>query len=225
MKKKSNEPLSLQVAEKIRVLIRKNKLVSGTRLNEQKLCDQLGVSRTPLREAFRILSAEGLVNILPNKGVCITVLPFDEVFHMFEAMGIMEGNCARLACDHLSDKDLEELERLHGKLEEHYQEGDQEGYIDYNHKYHTFIQEKSGNPILAGMVSKLRDVILLYRYRQLSYPGRFSESIKEHQRLIEVFRARDGNRAERLMRLHLQKQGQAFVSYYAELGYPKMEKK
>ena len=91
MEKSSDRPLSLQVADKIRVLIRKNLLVSGTRLNEQKLCDQLGVSRTPLREAFRMLSAEGLVNILPNKGVCVTVLPLDEVFYMFEAMGIMEG--------------------------------------------------------------------------------------------------------------------------------------
>ncbi len=225
MKKNTDEPLSLQVAEKLRRLIRKNKLVSGTRLNEQKLCDQLGVSRTPLREAFRILSAEGLVDILPNKGVCVTVLPFDEVFHMFEAMGIMEGNCASLACDHLSDADLEELERLHGKLEKYYQKGDQDGYIEYNHEYHTFIQEKAGNPILAKMVSKLRAVILLYRYQQISCPGRFSESMKEHQGLIEAFRTRDGNRAERLMRLHLQKQGQAFVSYYAELGYSKMKNK
>lgn len=223
MEKSSDRPLSLQVADKIRVLIRKNLLVSGTRLNEQKLCDQLGVSRTPLREAFRMLSAEGLVNILPNKGVCVTVLPLDEVFHMFEAMGIMEGNCAHLACDRLSDADLEELNKLHGQLEKHYKNGDQEGYIDCNHEYHTFVQEKAGNPVLSKMVSSLRGVILLYRYRQIYHPGRFSQSMEEHRRLIEAFRARDGNRVERLMRQHLQKQGQAFVSYYAELGYPKME--
>lgn len=219
MKKTTNRPLSFQVADKIRVLIRKNELVSGTRLNEKKLCARLGVSRTPLREAFRMLSAEGLVSILPNKGACVAEPSLDDVLHMFETMGIMEGNCARLACERLVDSDLMELERLHAQLETHFENGDHEGYMDCNHEYHTFVQEKAGNPVLSKMVSSLRDVILLHRYRQIYRPGRFSESIEEHRRIIEAFRYRDGERAERLMRAHLQKQGQALISYYAELGY------
>lgn len=223
MKKASKEPLSFQVAEKIRVLIRKNELVSGMRLSEPNLCEQLGVSRTPLREAFRMLIAEGLVEIRLNKGAYVADPPLDDVFHMFEAMGIMEGNCARLACERLVDADLAELEKLHEKLEKHYKNQDHEGYMDCNHKYHTFVQEKAGNPVLSKMVSNLRDVILLHRYRQIYRPGRFAESMEEHRRLIEAFRARDGERAERLMRAHLLKQGQALVSYYAELGYAKVK--
>jgi DNA-binding GntR family transcriptional regulator len=218
MKKAQKVPLSFQVAEKIRVLIRKNELVSGMRLSEPNLCERLGVSRTPLREAFRMLIAEGLVEIRLNKGAYVADPPLEDVSHMFEAMGIMEGNCARLACERLLDSDLAELEKLHKELKHHYKNQDHERYMDCNNKYHTFVQEKAGNPVLSKMVSSLRDVILLHRYRQIYRLGRFKDSMEEHQGLIEAFRARDGERAERLMRAHLQKQGQALVSYYAELG-------
>jgi len=170
-----------------------------------------------------MLNSEGLVDIRLNKGAYVAEPPLDNVFLMFEAMGIMEGNCARLACERLADADLAELEKLHENLEEHYKNGDQESYMDCNHVYHTFVQEKAGNPVLSKMVSNLRDVILLHRYRQIYRPGRFSESMEEHRRLIEAFRARDGERAERLMRAHLEKQGLALVSYYAELGFKKVQ--
>lgn len=219
MKKSSDEPLSFQVADKIRFLIRKAEMVSGTRLNEQELCKRFDVSRTPLREAFRMLSAEGLVKILPNRGTFIDEPSLEDVLNMFEAMGFMEGICACLTCERLTDADLMELESLHDRLEDYYKNSDHESYMDCNHEYHMFIQEKAGNPVLARMVSNLRDMILLHRYRQIYRPGRFLESIEEHRRLIEAFRARNGERAERLMRTHLHKQGQALISYYAEHGY------
>ena len=88
----------------------------------------------------------------------------------------------------------------------------------FNQKYHKFIQEKAGNPILSEIVSGLRDRILLHRYRQIYYPGRLDASMEEHRRIMEAFRARDANRAERLMKTHLIKQCQALVAYYAEQG-------
>lgn len=221
MKENSKKPLAFEVADKLRLLIRKNELHSGMKLSEPELCKQLGVSRTPLREAFRMLAAEGLLDIRLNKGTYVVDPPLDDVFHMFEAMGIMEGNCARLACERLTDADLAEIERLHAHLEEQFKKNDPERYLDINHEYHTFIQEKAGNPVLSKMVSSLREVILLHRYRSIRRPGRLLESIEEHRRIIEALRARDGRRAERLMWTHLQKQGQALVSYYAEYGYSK----
>jgi len=218
MNKTAEIPLSWQVAEKIRILIRKNELASGKRLSEQKLCDQLGVSRTPLREALRMLSSEGLVTISPNKGACVAQVSIEDVFHMFETMSILEGSCARLAAERITDADLAEMEKLHGQLEKMYSCNDPDGYMRFNQNYHKFIQEKAGNPILSKIVSGLRDVILLHRYRQIYYPGRLDASMEEHRGLMEAFRARDGERAERLMKTHLIKQCQALVAYYAEQG-------
>jgi len=167
MNKTTEMPLSWQVAEKVRILIRKNELASGERLSEQKLCDQLGVSRTPLREALRMLSSEGLVKISPNKGACVAQVSIEDVFHMFEAMSILEGSCARLAAERITDPDLAEMERLHGQLEKMYSRNDPDGYMRFNQNYHKFVQEKAGNPILSKIVSGLRDVILLHRYRQI----------------------------------------------------------
>jgi DNA-binding GntR family transcriptional regulator len=218
MNKISDKPLATQVAEEIRRLIRANNLVSGQRLSEQRLCERLGVSRTPLREALRILSAEGLVTISPNKGARVAESSIEDTFHMFEAMGVLEGSCARLAAERLTDTDLETMESLHEQLEISHRNGDPESYMSWNREFHEFVQEKAGNPVLGRIVSGLRDVILLHRYRQIYRPGRFDESMEEHRRLIEAFRARDSERAERLMQTHLQKQCQALITYYAEKG-------
>jgi DNA-binding GntR family transcriptional regulator len=214
----SDESLATKVAAEIRRLIRTNHLVSGQRLFEQRLCQQLGVSRTPLREALRILSTEGLVTLSPHKGARVAETSIEDIFHMFEAMSLLEGNCARLAAERLTNSDLEKLERLHEHLEIAHRNGDPENYMSWNKEFHEFIQAKAGNPVLSKIVSGLRGVILLHRYRQIYRPGRFDESMEEHRRLIEAFRDRDSQRAERLMRTHLQKQGQALVTYYGEQG-------
>ena len=218
MSKISDKPLVTQVVEEIRRLIRANQFVSGQRLSEQRLCKRLGVSRTPLREALRILGAEGLVTISPNKGARVAESSIEDTFHMFEAMGVLEGSCARLAAEKLTDSDLEKMERIHEQLEICHRNGDPESYMSWNREFHEFVQEKAGNPVLGKIVSGLRDLILLHRYRQIYRPGRFDDSMEEHRRLIEAFRARDSGRAERLMQTHLQKQCQALVSYYAEKG-------
>jgi DNA-binding GntR family transcriptional regulator len=218
MDKTPDKPLATQVAEEIRRLIRANQLVSGQRLYEQRLCERLDVSRTPLREALRILSAEGLVTISPNKGARVAKSSLEDIFHMFEAMSVLEGSCARLAAERLTNQDLEKMERLHEQLEMAHANGDPESYMGWNRKFHEFVQEKAGNPVLGKIVTGLRDVILLHRYRQIYRPGRFDESMEEHRRLLEAFRARDSQRAERLMQVHLQKQGQALVIYYGEKG-------
>ncbi len=214
----SASSLSRKVTDDLRRLIQSNELVSGEKLSEQKLCDQLGVSRTPLREALRILSAEGLVQLIPNKGAYVVEVSIGELCHMFEAMSILEGSCARLAAERLTDADLEELERLHGLLEERYKVDDPHGYVSCNKDYHVYLQEKTDNPVLSKMVSQLRGVLQLHRYRQIYRPGRMEDSMEEHRRLMEAFRARDAERAERLMRTHLLKQYEALVIYYAEQG-------
>ena len=214
----ADRPMAMRVAEEIRRLIRTNELVSGQRLVEQRLCERLGVSRTPLREALRILSAEGLVSMSPNKGARVAESSIADIYHMFEAMSLLEGSCARLAAERLTNPDLEQMERLHQHLETAHANADPEDYMSWNRQFHELVQEKAGNPVLGKIVSGLRNVILLHRYRQIYHPGRFDESMEEHRRLMEAFRTRDSQRAERLMQVHLQKQCQALIIYYGEQG-------
>ena len=216
--KKSSMTLSQKAAKKIRDLIHKNILQGGEKLNEVKLCEQIGVSRTPLREAFRVLAAEGLVQLRPNRGAFVADISIEELRHTFEVMSILEGSCARLAAERLTNSDLSRLEEIHEQLEKLYEKNDPHGYVEHNQLYHEFIQEKTGNPVLSRMVSGLRDRVLPHRFRQIYRPGRLDSSMAEHRGLMEAFRAREGERAEKLMQLHLQKQCDALVTYYAELG-------
>ncbi len=218
MARNSQRTLAQKTAHKIRDLIHKNILEGGEKLNEVKLCEQLGVSRTPLREALRVLSAEGLVQIHPNRGAFVANISMEELRHTFEVMSILEGSCARLAAERLTNADLAELEKLHEQLEKHYRNKDPHAYVKRNQDYHEFIQEKAGNPVLSRIASGLRGRILLHRFRQIYRPGRLDGSMEEHRALMEAFRAREGERAEKLMQLHLEKQCNALVMHYAELG-------
>lgn len=216
MSKIAVRTLSEKVAEQVRILIRKNELKRGEKLSEQRLCDSLGVSRTPLREALRQLSAEGLVTLVPNRGAFVADVSMEEVRQMFEVMSVLEGTCARLAAKRMSDADLAELEGFHAGLEERFAANDPHGYVSRNNEYHTFVQEKAGNLVLSNLVSSLREVILLHRYRQIHHPGRLGNSMEEHRELIEAFRRRDAELAEALMRNHLMRQCDALDAYYAD---------
>lgn len=217
--------LAEQTADKIRDLIHKNELESGKKLNEVWLCEQLGVSRTPLREALHALSAEGLVELLPNRGAFVAELSIEELRHTFEVMSVLEGSCARMAAERLTHADLKTIEKIHEQLEEYVQNNDPHGYVKHNQTFHQFIQEKAGNPLLSKMATGLRGRVLPQRFRQIHRPGRLESSIDEHRWLMEAFRARDGEKAEKLMRIHLQRQCDALVMYYAELGREMSTKK
>lgn len=184
-------------------------LKEGEKIKEDELCDKLGISKTPLREAIRVLTTEGLIKHLPNRGSFVTKPTFEEIKEMFDIMCVLEGVCAREAAKKMSAKDLQTLESLHSKLEEQYQKRDQQKYIKYNNQYHSFVQEIAGNRTLNSIVNGLRQRILLYRFQSLNLPDRFDESIKEHRELLDAFRKKDADRAESIMKYHLWKQFKA----------------
>jgi len=195
-----------EIADNLRDMIIAGKLKEGDKIKEQALCSLMGTSRTPLREAIRVLSSEGLIELIPNHGAYVSKPTFVEIKEMFDVMTVLEGVCARTAAEKMNDKALSTLEKLHEKLEEKCDQRDQKGYIRYNNQYHSFVQELAGNRILNQIVNGLRQKILLYRYQSLSLPGRFEGSIQEHRELLEAFRRRDPEKAETLMKIHLTKQ-------------------
>lgn len=202
----------VQVADMLRDLIMTGKLKEGDKVNEAGLCDTMGISKTPLREALRVLSVEGLIELVPNRGAFVTQPMLDEITEMFDVMELLEGFCARSACEKLDDTSFARLEKLHLELEKYYRLCNQAEYVRINNQYHTFLQELAGNRALNQIVTGLRKKILLYRFQSLNQPHRFEESIREHRHLIEAFRKREPEKAEALMQMHMKNQCQAMVS-------------
>lgn len=203
------EALPQEVAKRIREMIRKGILKKGDRIREKPLCEAMGVSRTPLREALRLLSSEGLIELIPNKGARVVEPSMEDIREMFWVMSMLEGACARECAANLDKDGMKRLDTLYRKLEKHFRENNHEKYMAVNHSYHTLVQELAGSRILAEVINGLRQKILLYRYRQIYQPNRLSTSMQEHRDLQDAFRKRDPEAAERLMKEHLMRQ------YYA----------
>ena len=214
------ESLAQEIAKRIREMIRKGTLKKGDRIVEKSLSQAMGISRTPFREALRLLSSEGLVELVPNKGAYVAQPSMKDIREMFWVMSILEGKCARLCAKRTDEEGLQKLDDLHRKLEKQYQEKNHEGYMDVNHRYHSLVQDLAGNKILSEVIDNLRQKILLYRYRQIYQPDRLKASMQEHSDLQKAFRRKNPAEAERLMKEHLKRQWEALESVYTETLNP-----
>ena len=196
-------PLYMDVAEQLRELIYQRKLMPGDWIDEKALCDQVGISRTPLREALKVLHAEGLIEIVPRRGSRVSTLDEGGLHELFPVMATLEGLCAYFAAQHLSKDDLEILEGMHAELEVLASDGKIDDYFEANHKFHTTVQHFAQNRWLSRITVELRNVLLLARHRQLEVPGRLQQSLEEHRMIMDAFRNGDAIAAQERMNHHL----------------------
>ena len=197
------KPLYMDVAEQLRELIYQRKLMPGDWIDEKVLCDQIGISRTPLREALKVLHAEGLIEIVPRRGSRVSTLDEGGLHELFPVMGTLEGLCAYFAVQHLCKQDLEILEAMHEELEVLASAGKIDDYFEVNHKFHTQVQNFAHNRWLSRITVELRNVLLLARHRQLEVPGRLQQSLEEHRLIMDAFRNGDAIAAQERMNHHL----------------------
>ncbi len=205
-----------EVAKQIQKLIASGRLAKGQKIDERSLAASMGVSRTPIREALRILSSRGLIDLVPYKGAFVAQFGRRELRDMFEIMSVLEGMCARLAAQNMTDEDFPEIEGLHGQLEAAYLERDHKTYLETNSLYHLLVQRLSRNTEIDAVANILRDKIGLYRQKQLYKPERFEASIREHREVLEAFRNRNARLAEESMKNHLMQQCYALISVIDE---------
>ncbi len=191
------------VATRLRTMLFDNQLVPGQWIDEKALAAQWQVSRTPLREALKVLVAEGLVELVPHRGCRVIELSTEDADALFPVMALLEGRCALEAVNKAGDDDLRQLRRLHDDLERHAAAQDIDGYYRVNHAFHTQVQALAGNRWLDRATGDLRRFMRLMRGRQLALPGRMAASLNEHRVLIDAFEQRDAERAERTMHDHL----------------------
>jgi DNA-binding GntR family transcriptional regulator len=209
------ESLESQVSFRIREMIRQRVLTKGEKVKERDLCEQLGVSRTPVREALRTLKSEGLIDIIPNKGAFVSEPSIEKIQEIFEVMTLLEGEAARLAAERMNAAEMKQFEAIHRELKFHHAEKNSDKYLEINHVCHDFIRGMAKNQLLYELVRSLHDKILLYRSQQLNKEGRFDQSIEEHEELVAAFREKDAEMAEMAMKKHLKNQEEALVSLHS----------
>jgi DNA-binding GntR family transcriptional regulator len=194
------------VAARLRAMLFDGELAPGQWIDEKALADAWQVSRTPLREALKVLAAEGLVDLVPHRGCRVIELGDADADALFPVMALLEGRCAHEAATKASDADLRALRRLHDDLEHHAAAHDLDGYYRANHAFHGSVQRLADNRWLDRATGDLRRFMRLMRGRQLALPGRIDASLNEHRVLIDAFEQRDAARAERAMHDHLMAQ-------------------
>jgi DNA-binding GntR family transcriptional regulator len=199
----SRRPLYFEVAERVRELIYRGVLKPGDWIDELALSKQFGISRTPLREALKVLHAENLVELISRKGCRVNELDDDELLELFPVMASLEGLCADLAAQRLKPPDMKRLERIHGRLESHAMAKNVDGYYEANREFHRAIQDLTGNRWLTRVTDELRNVMVLARHRQLTVEGRLQESLEEHRKIIQALRVGDAEAASKAMFDHL----------------------
>lgn len=202
-----------QVAERLRKRIYDRELLPGQAIDEKELCDQFGISRTPLREALKVLHSESLVELIPRRGCFVKALDLDEMRELFPVMAVLEGLCAREAVTHCTREEYDQLEHLHAQLEEHAARGDIDAYYEVNFQIHQLIQEMSRNRWLQRVTTDLRKILRLARHAQLTLDGRLQQSLREHVKIMEAFRRRDVEAVEETMKMHLNAQLEALEQW------------
>lgn len=213
-----NLPLSIQITKKIEDDIILGRFMPGTKLDEQELCDRYDVSRTPVREALKLLAADGLVEIRPRRGAIVPTIQPIVLCEMFEVMAELEGMCGRLAARRIHLNEKEALIKLHKNCEQYLSAHDSENYYEENKNFHFAIYYASHNSFLIEQATSLHKRLHPYRRLQLRVHNRMNHSYSEHEALLNAIL--DGNEvlAEKLLKEHVVIQGEKFTDLISSLN-------
>ncbi|GGK02635.1 GntR family transcriptional regulator [Pseudomonas matsuisoli] len=193
------------VVDRLRKLIVEGRLEAGSRINEKALCEQLQISRTPLREALKVLANEKLVELLPNRGAKVVLLSDREIAEAFEVMARLEAISGELACERITQPELDEIHALHYEMLACYTRKDLPGYYDINMRIHALISKAARNELLQDLYQRVNFRIQSLRFRSNFDETEWAESVQEHTELLEALTKRDGARAAAVLHLHLTK--------------------
>ena len=201
--------LHQEVAATLREQIFAGELAPGSFLDEVALCTRLQISRTPLREALKVLTAEGMLRHEPRRGCFVSEVTERDLDDIFPVIALLEGRCAYEAARRATDAELSELATLHVRLEGHATAGRINDYYATNFAIHEAIIQLANNRWLAQSIADLRKILKLARQQQLHAPGRLAQSLSEHLSVLAALKSRDSDGAEAAMRTHIIRQRDA----------------
>ena len=190
----SYKPLRELVCENIRQAIIDGTFSPGERLMEIQLADEMGVSRTPVREAIRKLELEGFVVMIPRRGTYVADISTKDINVL----------AAGLAAERINDDELETLQRLLVEIGQHIEENNMDKIVEVDIAFHDVLYQASRNERLRNIINNLREQITVIRGRSMMYPGRLADTMEEHRALVDSIAARDVERAQNAARIHLE---------------------
>jgi len=196
--------LSKKVYRILKKEIIKGSFKPGDKVLEGKIAEQMGISRTPVREAIRGLAAEGFVVLSPNQGVVVRSVSAENIREVLQIHSALEGLAARLSCEVINEEELKELENYVKKMEKLANKKDSSGYSEIDLKFHELIVNNCGNKRLIEMRKNISDQAQRYRIGSLSIPRRLKESLKEHQKILKAFKTKDPKKADSTSQKHIQ---------------------
>lgn len=206
------KPLYVVIADRLRKMILESELEPESRVQEQQLCDSFGVSRTPLREALKVLANEGLIELLPNRGARVTSIDPIEMVEVFEVMGALEALSGELIVQRATDADIAYLLSLHEQMLSYQREGDRANYFKLNQQTHEILTRLADNRVLLDLEAQLSIKIARARYAANFSDNRWAESAKEHEAIMRALKKRDGDAVSAAMRAHMRKTGEAVIA-------------
>lgn len=201
-----------QVAEVLRDRIVKGELVAGARIVERQLSAELEVSRTPVREALKLLEADGLIDITLHRGAVVSDYRPEEALALFDVISVLESLAARRVCENMHPSTLQQLEDMHSAMLKHHDAGRLDDYFDQNTLIHDFIIQNSANPVLIRTHNRLMIRARRGRYLAILNRSRLEQAIAEHNELMQAFRTADADMAAQVWEKHLRHTGETVAA-------------
>jgi DNA-binding GntR family transcriptional regulator len=196
-------PLHDNVTDALRDLIVSGELSPGTKVREHALCERFGVSRTPLREALKVLAAEGLVQLVPRHGAFVAEITQSEIDELFPIMAALEALAAETACERIQDDDIAKLRAMHLHMYAFHAAGDEKGYLRLNRQIHRALFEIAGNASLTALYEQMLVRIHSVRFVARKTPKQWQQAVDDHVAIMAAIEQRDGSRLAGLLRSHL----------------------
>jgi DNA-binding GntR family transcriptional regulator len=213
MRKSVEKHLTLRekILETIRDAIISGALKPGEKVAEPELAEKFGISRTPIREAFRQLESEGYLTVIPRKGAVVVSFSAKDVAEFYAIKSILEGYAARLACDNLTNRELDKLQSINAKLLQLADGSDVKHFFKIHNDFHELFIRAADNEKLYDLIMNLVGKFQRLRVASLALPGRMHISVQEHDKIIEAFRKKDAAQVERLVRKNAEYGGQVLM--------------
>ena len=195
--------LHIEIIHRLRHMIFTGELLDGSRVPEKKLCERFNISRTPLREALKVLATEGSIELLPNRGARISRLVPEDIDEVFPVIAALDALAGELAVKNISDTEITEIKAMHYQMALHHVKGERHEYFSLNQKIHQKILETAKNPTLVKAYNSLSGRLRRARYNANISQERWDQAMKEHEFILSALVRRDGETLSKLLRTHL----------------------
>ncbi len=214
----TRKSLHEELVDRLQQMLLNGTLAPGSKVPEKDLCAQFGVSRTPMREALKVLASEGLIKLEPNRGAWVTQVTVEEVNEVFPVLGALEALSGELACAHITDAEIDTIRALHDQMVVHYEARNLDGYFEMNQKIHGAILAAARNATLSTSCQALSLRMQRARYLANMSEERWRRAIAEHELIMRFLAARDGPKLGQTLSEHMETKRASIVKWLKAQG-------